>query len=227
MSVETTVHALFQYVDLNGRDRTKKTNQFNYQTRLDNILHWILTWWKGRTISHIEIKDTSNHFVDFDEEYIKEQNPFFVSESTVILFRVIVTRDSTSESNRNAFQEPSDRTVSSRVFRKLPEPSASISERSSAEIVEPAEENKFSFLSAPSAVKINDTNPFIIFTKNVNDKQRDQYETDKTKAATGDRRGCFVRIQGDKSGFNKNDTHKAVAPMIKVSVTYEVDLCTI
>jgi hypothetical protein len=66
-------------------------------------------------------------------------------------------------------------------------------------------------------VTITDKNPAIGFTRDLNDTLRDQYGTDGTCAATGQKTGCLISIQGDKTGLEGNDRHRSVLPMLKVS----------
>jgi hypothetical protein len=63
------------------------------------------------------------------------------------------------------------------------------------------------------------------FTKNVNDCQRDQYKSDKTKPVTNKKRGYFVRIQGDKTGLAQKDTYKTVFPKLKVTIILFIESC--
>ena len=80
--------------------------------------------------------------------------------------------------------------------------------------------NQYSSLSASGLIKIDYEEAGMTFKINVNDTQRDQYRTDKCKLGTREKTGCFVRVQGDKSGMNEKAIHGSVLPKIKVIIIF-------
>jgi hypothetical protein len=94
--------------------------------------------------------------------------------------------------------------------------STSIAEQLNGDVQPLTSQNRFSSLCASDPIAIDEKKAGMQFTKDVNDIQRDQYTTDKTNAATHQRTGYFVRIQGDKKGLNEKARHRAVVPKLKV-----------
>jgi hypothetical protein len=80
--MERVVNTFVQYKDTSSRERIKKTKQFDHQTNISKIKSWISTWWKRDHAFDLEIKDEEGKFVDFDDDYIIEYEPFHVSELT-------------------------------------------------------------------------------------------------------------------------------------------------
>jgi hypothetical protein len=103
--MEKTTHTLVRYTDLDGRERTKKTNQFGPRTHLVDITKWILSWWEKMCKIDIEINDPESGFVDFDDPYIAQYNPFDISKPIqarssnllVVELRIIEIRGKISE----------------------------------------------------------------------------------------------------------------------------------
>jgi hypothetical protein len=103
--MEKTTHTLVRYTDLDGRERTKKTNQFGPRTHSVDITEWISSRWEKTCKIDIEIKDPDSGFVDFDDRYNAQYNPFDISKSTqasssnslVVELRIIEIRGKISE----------------------------------------------------------------------------------------------------------------------------------
>jgi hypothetical protein len=62
----------------------------------------------------------------------------------------------------------------------------------------------------------------IVLEVDVDDFQRDQYETDGTDAKTGEKKGGLVHIQGDKSMLEGNALKSKKWPKVKVMNTDNV-----
>jgi hypothetical protein len=103
--MEKRTHTLVRYTDSDGRKRTRKTNQFGPRTHLVDITKWILLWWGKTCKIDIEINDPDSGFVDFDDPYITQYNPFDISKSAqasssnllVVELRIIQIRGKISE----------------------------------------------------------------------------------------------------------------------------------
>ncbi len=100
--------------------------------------------------------------------------------------------------------------------------STSIPEQPISHIQHVASQNRFFGLRAYDPITIDEKKEGIKFTKNVNDIQRDQYNSDKTSSGRKKRTGYYVRIQGDKKGLNEKARHMTVMPKLKVTMILRI-----
>jgi hypothetical protein len=85
---------LIHYKDSDGNDCIKSTTIFNNLTTYEQIIKWILTWLWGDFAFDLKIKDPSiDEEVDFDEDYMKDQNPY-INQSTTSAIRLRVLQRS-------------------------------------------------------------------------------------------------------------------------------------
>ncbi len=82
MSTRGAIDTLVRYKDSSGRERTKLTNRFRPHTQLTDINNWILSWWDNRRTYYILIKAKNGRYVDLDDNYIKDYEPFAAWDDT-------------------------------------------------------------------------------------------------------------------------------------------------
>ena len=89
MVFKTLVH----YKDPDGNECVKSTIKFNSKSTYEDIIEWISTWLWGSFTYDLKITDTSiNEDVDFDEDFMKEQNPYQdQSVTSVIRLHILQT----------------------------------------------------------------------------------------------------------------------------------------
>ena len=88
MSHTTLIH----YQDADGKQHIKKTPRFNAQTRLGDIVAWILMWLWGDFAFLLKIDDGANDMAIFDEDYLNDYDPYNTqSTSSEIKLHVIQT----------------------------------------------------------------------------------------------------------------------------------------
>jgi hypothetical protein len=100
-----------------------------------------------------------------------------------------------------------------------------IAEQPDIEIQREVSQNRSCSFCASGPIVIDEKKAEMKFTKNVNDIQRDQYQSDKTKLMPNTKPGYFVRIQGDKTGLAQKKTHKTVFPKLKVLMILFIENC--
>lgn len=81
-------------------------------------------------------------------------------------------------------------------------------------------QNPSSSICASDTITIDEKNAVMMFKKNVNGIQRDQYQSDECKRKSGEKSGYHVRIQGDKSDLEGKQKCKSVCPNLRVSVSF-------
>ncbi|CAF0855232.1 unnamed protein product [Adineta steineri] len=194
------VDTLFCYKYSKGPTRTKKTGRFNAETHLIDIKNWISSWWKGHNDYHLEIKDHRGTLIDFDDQYIEEYRPFTISQEAqpissaalVVELVIIEEHDDTESVSTIISAESSNTTHTTTVYQQHHEPSTSVAEQLNNDVQGAFSEKQFSSLCASGCIRINEMNTTMTFTKNVNNCQRDQYNSDQTNVSTNVPTGHYI-----------------------------------
>ncbi|CAM4845991.1 unnamed protein product, partial [Rotaria magnacalcarata] len=212
MNAYNSFDTLARYKDSSGRDRLKVTKRFGIDTRFNDVNKWITLWWKVSCDYDIQIKDRHGRFVDFDQEYIEEYNPFDVSQSTtlaspLIELQIVSIYDNQPNTTTNVSLETRTNPFPI-VMQEQHQTSRSFVEPTKIDVAPVINRHHFSTLCAPDSIAINGNEAAMKLTNNVNDIQRDHYVDDKTCS-------CFVRIQGDKKHLIGNKQHAAVMPRLQ------------